>query len=164
MTMRPTRKIVAEFVGVFLVGAVVGGMAMYSYATAQLADTPNLYDRISLPKPVDSTLNTFMSRTADGPDSILARMTQKYQSDYHLTPDEMTRIAPMLKSMSTDIYTVRHQFGVDIMGTLDKYHAQIATQLTPDHRVAYQTAMAERRKKLSSLLLLDEGSPTATAK
>ena len=76
----------------------------------------------------------------------------------------MTRIDPTLKAMSTDIYTVRHQFGVDIMGTLDKYHAQIATQLTPDHRATYLTAIAERRKKLSSLLLLDEGSPTATAK
>jgi hypothetical protein len=164
MTMRPTRKIVAEFLGVFLVGLVIGGMATYSYDNAQLADLPNFDGRISLPKPVDTTLNTFMSRTADGPDSILARMNQKYVDEYHLTPDEMTRIEPTLKAMSLDIYTVRHQFGVDIMGTLDKYHAQIATQLTPDHQVAYQAAMAERRKKLSSLLLLDEGSPTATAK
>ena len=82
--MRPTRKIVAEFFGVFLVGAIVGGMAMWSYNATKYSDTPN-YDRISLPKPVDTTLNTFMSRTADGPDSILARMHQKYIDDYHLT-------------------------------------------------------------------------------
>ena len=162
--MRPTRKIVAEFAGVFLIGAVVGGMATWSYTTEQYSNLPDLYGRITLPRPVDTTLNTFMSRTADSSDSMLARMNQKYVDDYHLTPDEMTRIEPTLKAMSQDIYQVRHQFGVDIVGTLDKYHAQIAAQLTPEHRVAYQAAMADRRKKLSSLLLLDEGSPTATAK
>jgi hypothetical protein len=36
--------------------------------------------------------------------------------------------------------------------------------LTPEHRVAYQAAIAERRQKLSTLLLLDQGSPTATSK
>jgi len=162
--MRPTRKIVAEFAGVFLIGAVVGGMATWSYTNAQYSNLPDLYGRISLPRPVDTTLNTFMSRTADGPDSMLARMNQKYVDDYHLSPDEMTRIEPTLKAMSQDIYQVRHQFGVDIVGTLDKYHAQIAAQLTPEHRVVYQASMADRRKKLSSLLLLDEGSPTATSK
>lgn len=162
--MRPTRKIVAEFAGVFLVGAVVGGLVTWSYVNAQYSDVAYLDGRISLPRPVDTTLNTFMSRTADGPDSILARMHQKYVEEYHLTPEEMERIEPSLKAMAQDIYQVRHQFGTDVLGTLDKYHAQIAAQLTPEHRVAYLAAMAERRQKLSTLLLLDQGSPTATSK
>ena len=57
--------------------------------------------------------------------------------------------------MAQRIYQVRHQFGVDIMSTLDDYHTKIAAQLTPEHRDAYEKAMAAHRKNLSNTLLPD---------
>jgi uncharacterized membrane protein len=144
MLMRPTRKIVAEFVGVFLIGAIAGGLVMWGYT--------------------DTSASTFFSHAADKPDSIVARVNKKYAEDFHLTPDELNRIQPVIKEMAQHTYQIRHQFGLDIMASFDDYHHQIAVQLTPDHRQAYEAAIAEKRKKLASLLLPDQSSPTEGAK
>jgi len=133
--MRPTRKIVAEFVGVFLVGALAGGLLV-----SGTTDTP---------------LMSFMNKTANKPDAIVARINKKYAQDYNLSPDEIAKIQPLVQDMAQHIYQARHQFGLDIMSTLDDYHAKIAAQLTPEHRDAYEKAMADRRKTLSSVLLPD---------
>src|SRR5476651_207020 len=133
-----TRKIVVEFIGVFLIGALAGGLVTWSYT--------------------DTQLTTFMSRT-NNPDSMVARMNKKYTDEYHLTADELSRIQPTIKEMAQHVYQVRHQFGVDIMSTLDDYHQKIAEQLTPEHRVVYEKAIAERRQKLNSMLI-DQSSPT----
>jgi uncharacterized membrane protein len=144
MAMRPTRKIIAEFIGVFLIGALAGGLVEW--------------------RVTDTQLSTFMSRTSDGPDNMVARMNKKYADEYHLTPDELNRIQPLLREMAGHIYQVRHQFGVDIMATLDEYHEKIAEQLTPEHRAAYEAAVAERHKTLGSLLLPDQSSPSQGSK
>lgn len=135
MALRPTRKIVADFIGVFLIGAVAGGLLTWSIT--------------------DTRVSTFMTRSND-PDSMVARLSKKYTDDYHLTPEELSRIHPLIVEMAQHIYQVRHQFGLDIMGTLDDYHQKIAAQLTPEHRAAYQKAIAERQKKLGSALLPDQ--------
>jgi uncharacterized membrane protein len=144
MAMRPTRKIVADFIGVFLIGGLAGGLVTWSVT--------------------DTQLSTFMSRAANKPDSIAARLSKKYADDYHFTPDELNRIQPIINEMAQQMYDVRHKFGVDIMATLDKYHEQIAEQLTPEHRAAYEAAVAEKRKKLNNLLLPDQSSPSQGSK
>jgi uncharacterized membrane protein len=143
MAMRPTRKIIADFIGVFLIGALAGGLVTWSYT--------------------DTRLFTFMSRTND-PDSMVARINKKYADEYHLTPDELNRIQPTIKEMAQHVYQVRHRFGLDIMTTLDEYHQKIAAQLTPDHRAAYEKSIAERKKKLTSMLLPDQSSPSQETK
>jgi len=137
--MRPTRKIIAEFIAVFLIGGMAGGFVTW-YCT-------------------DTQLSMFMSRTND-PDNFVARINKKYADEYHLSPDELNRIQPTVKEMAQHLYQVRHKFGLDIMATLDKYHQQIADQLTPEHRAAYEAAIAERHKKLNALLLPDQSSPS----
>jgi hypothetical protein len=105
-----------------------------------------------------------MSRSNDPAESIVARITKKYADEYQLTPDELNRIQPEIKEMAQHIYQVRHQFGVDIMATLDDYHQKIAEQLTPEHRAVYEATIAEHRKKLAGLLLPDQSSPTDGAR
>lgn len=139
MTMRPTRKIIAEFIAVFLIGALAGGLLSRCYT--------------------DTQLTTFMSRTNDRT-QLAKRINDKYAAQYHLTSDELKRIQPLIQEMADSMYKVRHQFGVDVVSTLDGYHQEIATQLNPDHRDAYLKAMAERKKTLTALLLPDQGSPT----
>ena len=135
MVMRPTRKIVAEFVGVFLVGALAGGLLVSS-----TTDTP---------------LMAFMNKAANKPDAIVARINKKYAQDFNLSPDEIAKIQPLVQDMAQHIYQARHQFGLDILSTLDDYHAKIAAQLTPEHRDVYEKAMVDRRKQLSAVLLPD---------
>jgi hypothetical protein len=138
-----TRKLITDFVVVFLLGAVVGGLVMWSYQ--------------------DTQLTSFMSRS-NNPEVLVARINEKYARDYHLSPEEIQRAQPLIREMAQHIYQFRHQFGVDIISTLDRYHAQIADQLNPEHKAAYQAIMADRHKKMSTLLLLDPGSPTADSK
>jgi len=136
--MRPTRKIIVEFIGVFLIGALAGGLVTISCT--------------------DTQLSTFMSRSHD-PDSTVVRLNKKYTEQYHLTPDELKRVQPLTSEMAQQIYQVRHQFGLDVMATLDKYHQEIAAQMTPEHRAAYEKAIEEHRKNLKSVLLPDQSSP-----
>ena len=143
MAMRTTRKIIVDFIGVFLIGALAGGLLTW--------------------RATDTQLSSFMTRT-NNPDSFVVRINKKYSDEYHLTPDELSRIQPAIKEMAQHIYQVRHQFGLDVMATLDEYHQKIAAQLTPEHRAAYEKAVAERKKKLNSMLLLDQSSPSQEAK
>jgi len=141
--MRPTRKIIAEFIAVFLIGALAGGLLTWSFT--------------------DTQLTTFMSRSND-PDSMVARMNKKYADEYHLTPDELNRIQPQIKDVAQHLYQLRHQFGLDAIATLDTYHQKVAEQLTPDHRDAYLKVIGEHQKKLSSVLLPDQSSPSTGSK
>jgi hypothetical protein len=142
--MRPTRKIIADFIAVFLIGTVAGGLIAWSCYS-------------------DTQLTTFMSRAND-PDSMVARMNKKYADEFHLTPDEINRIQPEVKEMAQHLYQLRHQFGVDVIATLDAYHQNVAAQLTPEHRDAYLKFVGDHQKKLNSALLPDQGSPSTGSK
>ncbi len=131
ISMLPSRKITAAFIGVFLIGAIVGGLIMMDYT--------------------DVRLSRFLNRTGD-PNAMALRINQKYADDYELTTDEQNRIAPLVKEMAQHLYQERHQFGADILGTLDEYHRKIGEQMTPEQRAAYEKANDERRKRMSSLL------------
>jgi hypothetical protein len=137
--MRVSRKLIGEFAAVFLIGAIVGGLLVWDYT--------------------DTTLSRFMSKSSD-PDSVIVnRINQKYVQEYHLSPDELNRIQPLIKEMAQHTSQIRRQFGVDILANLDDYHEKIAQQLTPEHRAAYEKAIQEKRKQLSALLLPDQDSP-----
>jgi hypothetical protein len=137
IAMRPTRKIIAEFIAVFLIGAGVGGLVTSSYT--------------------DTQLSSFMSRT-NNPDYLAARINKRYVDEYHLSPDELNRIQPDIKEMAAAIYRVRHRFGIDIVSTLDRYHQQIADKLTPEHRAVFEKAVADHKLKLDKMLI-DQSSP-----
>ncbi len=143
MTMRSSRKIIAEFIGVFLIGAMVGGLIVWCVT--------------------DTQLTSFMTRT-NNPDVLVARIEKKYSEEYHLSPAEMEKIKPLVHEMAQHIYSVRHNFAVDVLSTMNDYHKQIAAQLTPEHRDAYLKATDDRRSKLSTLLMPDQGSPSTPQK
>jgi uncharacterized membrane protein len=137
--MAASRKLIAEFIGVFLIGALAGGLIAWCVT--------------------DTHLTNFMNRT-NNPDVLEARINKKYAEDYQLSPDELARIQPLIHQMAQNIYKVRHQFGADILSTLQNYHAQIAAQLSPEHRAIFEAKMAEHDKQVSALLLTDQSSPS----
>ncbi len=138
MFMRGTRKIIAEFIGVFVIGALAGGLLTWSYT--------------------DRELTSFMART-NNQDALVARITKKYVEEFHLTPEEMARVQPLVREMAQHIYQVRHRFSVDILGVGDEYHQKIAQQLNPEHRTVYEKSIADRRQQLTTLLQLDPTPP-----
>ena len=130
--MLPSRKITAAFVGVFLIGAMVGALVMMSYT--------------------DTRLLRFMDSSGD-PDAMAAAINQKYIKQYNLTPDEQNRIGPIVREMTEHLYQERHQFGSQVIVTLDDYHQKIRELMTPEQRAAYDKVNDERKKWMSSRLL-----------
>jgi hypothetical protein len=143
--MQLSRKIAGEFIAVFLIGTVVGGLVMWDFAS-------------------DSELSKFMTKTNDSDSVMVARINQKYVNEYHLTPDEIARIQPIVKEMAQHMSHIRRQFGIDIISTYSDYHQQIAEKLDPDHREAYEKMSAERKQQLSTLLKIDQTSPDQGSK
>jgi hypothetical protein len=141
--MANTRKIVAEFLGVFLIGVLVGVLLTYCFTDTQLV--------------------TVMSHW-NNPDTLEARINAKYAQDYQLTPQELDKIKPLTRKLAQDLYRVRHQFGLDVIGTLSRDHAAIAMQLSPEHRAAYEAKMAKITTQLDTLLIDDQSSPSPDQK
>jgi uncharacterized membrane protein len=135
----PSRKITAAFIGVFLIGAAVGALLLISFS--------------------DLRFSRFLTSTSD-PKSMATRINLKYLKEYHLSPDEQARIAPLTQQMTQQLYVTRRQFGVDIMATLDDYHRKIGEQMSPEHREAFEKANVERKKRMSATLLLDPSAAT----
>lgn len=146
--MSPSRKIIAEFVGVFFIGALAGGLVTWRVTDGQMTE---------------SQISAAMNRW-NNPDKLVERINQKYADEFHLTPDEMAKVQPLVRQLAQDVYKIRHQFGLDILATLDRDHEAIAAQLTPEHRAVYEAKMADRHKELNALLLGDQGSPSPAGK
>ncbi|MCE0497701.1 MAG: hypothetical protein LV481_07130 [Methylacidiphilales bacterium] len=100
-----------------------------------------------------------MSHTNDPEAVMVERINKKNAHDYNLSPEESARIQPLIKAMAQQTIQIRHQFALDFITSYEEYHAQIAAQLDPAHRDAYQAATAKRDKELRSLLLIDAGTP-----
>lgn len=130
--MLPSRKITAAFIGVFLIGAIVGGLIVMDYT--------------------DTRLSRFINNSR-APEANAIRINQKYVKDYQLTPDEQKLIEPLVKEMTQQLYQERRQFGTEIIGTLDEYHQKIGELMTPEQRAAYEKVNAERKKWMSKVLL-----------
>jgi LmbE family N-acetylglucosaminyl deacetylase len=138
--MATSRKAWVAFAGVFLIGAAVGALVVWSLQ--------------------DVRVTKFMTYTTD-PKSMAARINQKYVQEYHLTPDEQSRIAPLTQEMTQRLYVIRRQFGVDIIQTMDDYHEKISQQMSPDHRAAYKAVNDARKKWMTSVLLPEPAAGTA---
>jgi len=139
MPMLPSGKIGTAFVGVFLIGALSGGLVTWGFT--------------------DRQLSKFMSNTNDQETVMIERINKKYVHDYNLSPEELARIQPLIQAMAHHTTQTRHQFAVDIITAYEDYHSRIAAQLDPNHRDAYQKAIDKRDKELRTMLLIDAGTP-----
>jgi len=138
MGLFPLRKVTASFIGVFIIGVAVGWLNASLWS--------------------DTKFINFLNRTND-PVSMANRINQKYLNEYQLTPDEQTRIAPLTKELAQHLYQLRHQFGTDIIATLDEFHQKIAKEMTPAQREMYAKANEDRKSRMVSLLLADPPKP-----
>jgi hypothetical protein len=130
--MLPSRKLAVMFVCVFLLGGVAGALAYINFADFRFYD--------------------FLSRTND-PGKLARRIDGKLLAQYKLTADEQARISPLTKKMALKLYTIRHQFAVDVLSTIDASHAEIAAQMDPGHREAYIKDNLDRHQRAASMLM-----------
>jgi hypothetical protein len=130
--MLPSRRLVATFICVFVLGAFAGGFLSMSFA--------------------DLRFYNFLNRTND-PTGFAARLDDKLAREYQLDADERTRIAPLTREMAQNLYQLRRKFASDVLATIAASHEKIAGQMTPSQRDAYQKANEDRRKRAVSMLM-----------
>jgi hypothetical protein len=138
MPMLPSGKIGIAFLGVFLIGALSGGLVTWSFT--------------------DKNLSTFMSHSNDPDKVIVDRINKKYVHDYNLSPDELARIQPLIEAMAQHTTQIRHQFALDFITAFEENRAKIASRLDSPHREAYEAATAQRDKELRAMLLINAGA------
>ncbi len=138
-----SRKIVLAFVATFLVGAIAGGLLVWDFT--------------------DTTLSGFIKKTSD-PDTMAATIDQKNLALFHLTPDQVAATKPMTRAFTQRLYELRNQFAQDVMAAMADYHAKVAAQMTPAQQAVYAKANADRAKRMSALLFLNQSSPPAAQK
>jgi hypothetical protein len=135
-----SRRIIAAFIGVFLIGAVAGGLVEQTFR--------------------DARLSSFLSRT-ENPDRLESHITQRLSHDYNLSAAEQARINPLTKEVAQQVYQERRQFGANVLDLMDTYHKKVEASMDPDHRPAYEQDIRKRQQKLADLLLLDANPPHA---
>jgi hypothetical protein len=133
--MKPSRKVVAAFVAVFVMGAIVGVL------------NESLFYDMRFPR--------FLSGTND-PASMTTRINQNLVKKYNLSDDQQKKIAPLTQAMAQRLYQLRRQFGADFIATLDDYHEKVAAEMTPNQRADYAKLNEERRKRAMDMLLPDQ--------
>jgi len=109
----------------------------------------------------DQRLSKFFTHTND-PAGMAQRFNQRLVTDYHMSDEEQARIKPLTAAMAQRIFELRRKFGADIIATFDDYHQQVAAQMTPEQREAYQKLNAERRQRMTEMLLPDAKPTTGT--
>lgn len=75
--------------------------------------------------------------------------------DYQLDADEQARVAPITRDLAQKLYGLRRQFGSDVLATMEASHKEIAEQMNPTQRAAYEKANEQKRKRIVRMLMPD---------
>lgn len=77
------------------------------------------------------------------PELIGVRMKEQFRSELHLTPEQMTKISPIIDKTAAELQQVRRDTGGRVREIWMEAHRQIATNLTDEQRQKLQQ-MKER--------------------
>ena len=136
--VRVSRKLILAFAAIFVVGLLAGFVLAQNFA--------------------DTKVSVFLKNAAD-PDAMATHIDQNNVKFYQLSADQMAAIKPLTRAYTQKIYEARNQFASAVVAAMDDYHSKVAAQMTPAQRDAYAKANEDRKKRLSALLFLNQGSP-----
>ncbi len=120
----PSRsKLAAYLVGIFAAGAISGTVVAL-----------NVTRQSSAKQQVPT-----MERACD-------RMRQKLQKRLQLTPEQMSRIDPILKDTERELHEVQRRSLEQVEGVFEKSNARIARELTPEQRPQLEEIEKEQRE------------------
>ena len=138
-TVTSSRKLRLAFAATFLLGAGAGALVMSNFA--------------------DQRLSGFMKRTSD-PITMAARIDQNNATTYALTSDQKEAIKPLTQAFTNQLYALRNQFAQSVLAAMDDYHGKVAAQMTAEQRALYAKDNAQRKQRVSQMLLVNQGSPS----
>ena len=120
MTSGSKWKVLAYAMVLFVAGAITGAMVMR-------------------PKVEASPLK--LNRSTE----IAAKIQDRLNTRLHLTPDQITKIHPIVLKASDDLEASHRDCLIRIMDVLNGMHSQLSPDLTPEQKEALKQIEVERR-------------------
>ena len=102
-------KLIAGFLLVFVAGGITGAFVGGSYIRYHFFELHH-------------------------PERIGGRMKERLRSELNLTPEQLTKISPIIDKTSAQLRDIRRDTGQRVRGILADAHRQMATELTDEQR------------------------------
>ncbi len=128
--MNRSLKISLIFTGVFLCGAVVGGVATH---------------RFYRPTPP-------FNRAGNAEDAFSTHIVRKLDADLGLTAEQRTLIEPIVKKTGEVLRRLRKESTQQTSIVYEEMNTRLAEHLTPEQRVRFAELRAAQRQRMKSFM------------
>jgi Spy/CpxP family protein refolding chaperone len=102
-------KLIAGFLLVFVAGGITGAFLGGSYARYHFFELHH-------------------------PERIAGRMKERLRTELNLTPEQLTKISPIIDKTTAQLRDIRRDTGRRVHGIIADAHRQMATELTDEQR------------------------------
>jgi Spy/CpxP family protein refolding chaperone len=131
-------KVVLAFIGVFIAGAVFGGL--FTVGTARRAVVANNPNGPATPSTVVTPPATKASQPPQIAPAIIRQITQRLS----LTAEQKEKIRPIVTRAGEDLQRLRRENLQDTTRVMERMYADVSATLTPEQRVELE----EMRRKM----------------
>jgi Spy/CpxP family protein refolding chaperone len=77
-----------------------------------------------------------------------ARLRALFQSRLNLTPEQVTRINPLIDQAMRQVEVIRHETASHVFANVSNLHEQVLLVLTPEEKAKFEQLERERRERL----------------
>jgi len=139
-------KVIAAFLGVFIAGAIFGGVFTMRASSARRVPPPAAQSRALTPIPAPSqrpqVAGPQVAVTAATPPAVnplTPALMRQFTQKLSLTPGQRDRIRPMVSRASEDYARLRLENLADTARVTERMYADVSALLTPDQRDQLET-------------------------
>jgi hypothetical protein len=150
-------KVIAAFVGVFIAGAIFGGVFTLRVSAGRpaspvpaeqpLAQLPASSSRPAVAGP-QVKAETAVAAPKANPltPTLMRQLTQKL----NLTPDQRDKVRPLVNRASEDFLRLRQENLADNARVTERMYADVSAQLTPAQRSQLETMREEMQQRVQA--------------
>jgi len=86
------------------------------------------------------------------------RMRERLKSELNLTPEQMTKIGPIIDKTAAQLQEIRMDTARRVRQTFDEAHRQVSANLTPEQQAKYEE-LRQRHHRMMRRFRHPEGPP-----
>jgi len=149
-------KVIAAFLGVFVAGAIFGGVFTLRVSTSRtaapvpaeqpLAQLPPSPNRPVVAGPEVKSEGAVAAPKLTLTPALLRQLTQRL----NLTPDQREKVRPLVNRASEDFLRLRQENLADNARVTERMYADVAAQLTPAQRSRLETMRDEMQERVQA--------------
>jgi hypothetical protein len=157
-------KVIFAFVGVFIAGAIFGGVFTRGMAMRRGGNPPAERPLVQLPpsnqpRPqVAGPQVAAQSAPVMRPSSITPQLMRRFEKRLNLTPEQKRKIGPVVSRAGEDLDRMRQENIADVRRVTERMYADVSEVLTMEQRSEleqlrkqeHERVMEDRRKRMEA--------------